>query len=69
MYWHRDNRLLFDFLFLRTPGAAACFLLLFKPKRGEIANGKASWDGMVTKYEILPASVDVYSNINYRIWP
>ena len=33
-HWHRDNRLLFDFLFLSTSGAAASFLLQFKPQRG-----------------------------------
>ena len=49
--WHRDNRLLFEFLFLSTLEAAASFLLQFKPKRGELANGKAAWDGMVTKYQ------------------
>ena len=49
--WHCDNRLLFDFLFLSTSGAAASFLLQFKPKRGELANGKAAWDDMVTKYQ------------------
>ena len=48
---HRDNRLLFNFLFLSTSGAAASFILQFKPKRGELANGKAAWDGMVTKYQ------------------
>ena len=48
---HRDNRLLLDFLFLSTSGAAASFLLQFKPKRGELANGKAAWDGMVKKYQ------------------
>ena len=47
--WHRDNRLLFAVLFLSTSGAAASFLLQFKPKRGEVANGKAAWDGMVRK--------------------
>ena len=35
--WHRDNGLLFEFLFLSTSGAAASFLLQFKPKRGELA--------------------------------
>ena len=50
-HWHRDNRLLFDFLFLSTSGAAASFLLQFKPKRGELANGKAAWDGMARKYQ------------------
>ena len=50
-HWHRDNGLLFDFLFLSTSGAAASFLLQFKPKRGELANGKAAWDGMVRKYQ------------------
>ena len=49
--WHRDNRLLFGFLFLSTSGAAASFLLQFKRKRGELANGKAAWDGMVAKYQ------------------
>ena len=49
-HWHRDNRLLFDVLSLSTSGAAASFLLQFKPKRGELANGKAAWDGMVGKY-------------------
>ena len=49
--WHRDNRLLFDFLFLSISGAAASFLLQFKPKRGELAKGKAAWDGMVRKYQ------------------
>ena len=49
--WHRDNRLLFDFLFLSTSGAAANFLIQFRPKRGELANGKAVWDGMVRKYQ------------------
>ena len=49
--WHRDNRLLFAFLFLSTSGAAASFLLQFKPKRGELANGKAAWDGMVRKHQ------------------
>ena len=32
-HWHRNNRLLIDFLFLSTLGAAASFLLHFKPKR------------------------------------
>ena len=50
-HWHRDNRLLFDFLFLSTSGAAASFLLHFKPKRGELANGKADWDSTVRKYQ------------------
>ena len=50
-HWHRDNRLLFDFLFLSTSGAAASFLLQFKPKRGELANAKAGWDGIVRKYQ------------------
>ena len=50
--WHSDNHLLFDFLFLSTSGAACSSdLLQFKPKRGEFANGKAAWDGMVTKYQ------------------
>ena len=49
-HWHRDNRLLFDFLFLSTSGAAASFLLQLKPKRGELANGKAAWDGIVRQY-------------------
>ena len=50
-HWHRDNRLLFDFLFLSTSGAAASFLRQLKPKRGELAHGKAAWDGMVRKYQ------------------
>ena len=50
-HWHRDNRLLFDFLFLSTSGTAASFLLQFKLKRGELANGKAAWDGMVRKHQ------------------
>ena len=50
-HWHRDNRLLFDFLFLSTSRAAASFLLQFEPKQGELANGKAAWDGMVRKYQ------------------
>ena len=50
-HWHRDNCLLFDFLFLSTSGAAASFLLQFKPKQGELENGKAAWDGMVRKYQ------------------
>ena len=41
-YWHRDNRLVFDFLFRSTSGAAASFLIQFKPKRGEFANGKGA---------------------------
>ena len=49
--WHRDNRILFDFLFLSTSGAAAGFLLQFTPKRGELANGKTAWDGIVSKYQ------------------
>ena len=49
-HWHRDNRLLLDFLFLSTSGAAASFLIQFKPKRGELANRKAAWDGMVRKH-------------------
>ena len=32
-------------------GAAASFLLQFKPKRGDLANGKGDWDGMVTMYQ------------------
>ena len=48
--WHRDNRLLFDFLFSPSGGAAS-FLILFKPKRGELASEKAAWDGMFTKYQ------------------
>ena len=48
-HWHRDNRLLFDFPSLSTSGAAASFLLQFKPTRSELANGKAAWDGMVGK--------------------
>ena len=47
----RDNRLLFDFLFLSTSGAAASFLLQFRPKPVELANGKADWDGMVRKHQ------------------
>ena len=50
-HWHRDNRLPFDFLFLSTLGAAASFLLHFKPKRGELAKGKAAWDSIVRKYQ------------------
>ena len=50
-HWHRDDRLLFDFLFLSASGAAASFFLQFKPKRGELANGKAAWDSMVRKYQ------------------
>ena len=50
-HWHRDNRLLLDFLFLSTSGAAVSFLLQFEPKRGELANGKAAWDGMVRRYQ------------------
>ena len=50
-HWHRDHRLLFDFSFLSTSGAAASFLLQSKPKRGELANGKAAWDDMVRKYQ------------------
>ena len=49
--WHRDNRPLFDFLLLRPSGAVASVFLQFKPNRGELANGKAAWDGMVTKYQ------------------
>ena len=41
---------MFDFLFLSTSGVAASFFLQFKPKRGDLANGKAAWDGMVTKH-------------------
>ena len=41
-HWHCDNSLLFDFLFLTTSGAAVSFLLQFKPKRGELATGKAA---------------------------
>ena len=65
-HWHRDNRLLFDFLFLSTSGAAASFLLQFKPKRGELANGKAAWDGMVRKYQNFTRQRRriVYSNNN-----
>ena len=48
---YRDNRLLFNFLFLSTSGAAASFRLQFKPKRDDLANGKPAWDGMVTKYK------------------
>ena len=50
-HWHRDNRLISDFLFLSTSGAAASVHLQFKPNRGELANGKAAWDGMVRKYQ------------------
>ena len=50
-HWRRDDRLLFDFLFLSTSGAAASFLLQFKPKWGELANEKAALDCMVTKYK------------------
>ena len=49
--WHRGNRRLYDFLFLSTSGAAARFLLSFKPKQGEVANGKAAWGGFVNKYQ------------------
>ena len=49
--WHRDSRLIYDFLFLSTSGAAASFLLKSKPKQGELANGKAAWDGLVEKYQ------------------
>ena len=44
-HWHRANRLLFDFMLLSTPGAS--FLQQFKPKRGELANGKSclGWYG------------------------
>ena len=57
--WHRNNRLLFDFLFLSTPGAAVNFLLHFKPKRRELANEKAAWDGMDTKHQNGTANVNV----------
>ena len=49
--WHCDNRLLFDSLFLSTSGAAASFLLQFKPKREKLSNENAAWDGMVTKHQ------------------
>ena len=42
--------MLFNFLFLSTTGAAASFRLGYKPKSGEISNGKAAWDGMIAKY-------------------
>ena len=40
--WRRVNRLLFDFLFLTILGATASFLLESKPRRGELANGRAA---------------------------
>ena len=43
--------MLFSFLLLSTTGAAASFLLRYKPKSGEIPNGKAAWDGMIAKYQ------------------
>ena len=49
--WHQNNWMLFKFLSLSTTGAAASFLLLYKPKSGEIPNGKAAWDGMIAKYQ------------------
>ena len=36
--WHQNNRMLLNFLFLSTTGAAASFLLRYKPKSGEIPN-------------------------------
>ena len=50
-HWHCDNLPLFGFLFLSTSGGATSFFLQFKPKRGELANGKAAWDGMARKYQ------------------
>ena len=49
--WHHNNWMLYNFLFLSTTGAAASFLLRYKPKTGEIPNGKAAWDGMIAKYQ------------------
>ena len=49
--WHQNNWMLFNFLFLSTTGAAASFLVRYKPKSGEIPNVKAAWDGMIAKYQ------------------
>ena len=43
--------MLYNFLLLSTTGAAVSFLLRYKPKSGEIPNGKAAWDGMIAKYQ------------------
>ena len=48
--WHQNNWVLFNFLFLSTTGAAANFLLRYRPNSGEIPNGKAAWDGICLLY-------------------
>ena len=48
---HRDNRLLFDLLFMSTSVAVASFLIQFKSKQGVLGSGKAAWDGMATQYQ------------------
>ena len=45
--WHQNIWMLFNYLFLRIAGVATSFLLRYKPKSGEIPNGKAAWDCMI----------------------
>ena len=58
-HWHCANRLLFDFLFLRRSGAAASFLLQFKPKRGDLANGRLLGMVWLENIKMPPANVNV----------
>ena len=67
-HWHRDNRLLFDFLFPITSGAAASFLRQFKPNEVNVRIERLLEMVWSRNIIILPANVDVYSHKNYRIW-
>ena len=63
-HWHRDNRLLFDFLFLSTSEAAASFLLQLKPNEVNLRMERLIGMVWLQNIKISPANVDVYSNNN-----